>query len=230
MHKLSILLSLALAATPLYAGMASAGGEYVLRVEEKPPPDEIAAELREQIVPKAYQLSDADGLFFELWFVEELAVSKIGDTPKDTLKQGTEIALLGAAVVHAEDHNDFRDDPIDPGIYVLRMSLQPQDGNHMGTSPFDTFAILMPYDKDGELAEFADHEFMVELASEDTIAEHPPILALQPMPNADGEFPRLDENEEEAWHYLSLKFTAKSETGNAPLPVYLVFEGIGDIE
>ena len=94
----------------------------------------------------------------------------------------------------------------------------------------DFFAILIPYDKDDELKEYADHDFLVELASEDTVAEHPPILAMQPMDSADGEFPRLDENEEEEWHSLCLSFPAKAGETALTLPIKVVFEGIGDIE
>ena len=204
-------------------------GGFTLTIEEKAPPEVLEEELREQITPKAYQLSDGDGLFFEIWFVPEFAAKKIAATTKETMDEIEEISLLGAIVVHAEDHHDFRDDPIDPGTYVLRMSLQPQDGNHMGTSPFDTFALLMPHDKDFELKEFADHEFMVELASEDTIAEHPPILAMQPMASDEGEFPRLEYEEEDEWHSLCLKFPTKAGAESVTLPIHLVFEGIGDL-
>ncbi len=215
--------------SPSHASSAQDGFSFV--VEDKAPPEEITAEVREKIASKAYQLSDANGLFFEIWLVPELALSEIGATTKESMEKIEPISLLGAIVVHQEDHHGFRDDPIDKGTYVLRMSIQPEDGDHMGTSPYDFFAILLPYDIDDELKEFAeDHEFMVELASEGTVAEHPAILALQPMDSADGEFPRLDVNEEEEWHSLCLNFPAKAGDEALTLPIKLVFEGIGDIE
>ena len=190
---------------------SSAQGGFSFAIEEKAPPEEIAADVREKIASKAYQLSDANGLFFEIWLVPELALSEIGATTKESMEMIKPISLLGAIVVHQDDHHGFRNDPIDLGTYVLRMSIQPEDGDHVGTSPFDFFAILMPYDTDDELKEFPeDHEFMVELASEGTVAEHPAILALQPMDSADGEFPRLEVNEDEEWHSLCLNFPAKA--------------------
>ncbi len=230
MHGTLVARVVVLAAIVSISGASVAENNFALNVEDKDPPEAISADVREKIVPKVYQVSGADGLFFELWFVPELTVSAIADSTKETLDNVEEISLIGAMIVHQEDHHDFRDDPIDPGTYVLRMSLQPQDGNHMGTSPFDTFAILIPYDKDDELKEYADSEFMVELASEDTIAEHPPILALQPMDGVEGEFPRLHVNGEEEWHSFCMKFPAKAGDKSTVLPLFVVFEGIGDIE
>ena len=229
MHRTLFALAVTLVSIVPLCGAGVAESDFALNVEDKDPPEAISEELRAKIVPKAYQISDADGLFFEFWFVPELTVSAIADTTKKTLDNVEEISLIGAMIVYTEDHMDFRDDPIDPGTYVLRMALQPQNGDHMGTSPYDTFAILMPFDKDDELKEYADHEFMVELASEDTIAEHPPILALQPMDSVEGEFPRLQMNEEEEWHSFCMKFPAKAGDESTVLPLFIVFEGIGEL-
>ncbi len=230
MRRTLVMLCVCLAAALWLCGRSCAEDGFSLKVEEKPPPEVITADVREKIAPKAYQVSGAEGLFFEFWFVPELALGELGDSTKKMLDSVAEIALLGAIVVHQGEHRDFRDDPIDPGTYVLRMSLQPEDGDHLGTSPFDTFAILVPYDTDDELKEYADPEFMVELASENTVAEHPAIIALQPMDGAEGEFPRLHVNEEEGWHSFCMKFPVKAGADSAVLPVHVVFEGIGDIE
>lgn len=230
MRRTLIIVCVSLAAAPWCYGRSYADGDFALKVEDKPPPEVITADVREKIAPKAYQVSGADGLFFEFWFVPELTLSEIGESTKKTLDNVVEISLLGAMIVHQEDHHDFRDDPIDPGTYVLRMALQPQDGDHLGTSPFDTYAILVPYDTDDELKEYADHDFMVELASEDTVAEHPAILALQPMNSGEGEFPRLHADEEEEWYSFCMKFPAKAGADSTLLPILVVFDGIGDIE
>lgn len=230
MRKTLIILCLSLAAAPWLCGQSRADGDFALKVEEKPPPEVITADVREKIAPTSYQISGADGLFFEFWFVPELTLSKIGETTTKTLEKVVEISLLGAMIVHQEDHHDFRDDPIDLGTYVLRLALQPEDGDHLGTSPFDSFAILIPYDTDDELKEYADHDFMVELASEDTVAEHPAIIALQPMKSTEGEFPRLHADEKEGWYSFCMKFPAKAGADSTILPVRVVFEGIGDIE
>jgi hypothetical protein len=211
------------------AGFAYAENGISLKITDKAVPDDIEDEIKEAVAPKAYELSDGDGTFYEFWFVPALTASAFGDTAKDTLNNVEEISLLGVAVVSRDDHHDFRDDPVDPGTYIVRLALQPKDGNHMGTAPFDTFAILVPAETDSELKKFHDHEMMVELASENTVAEHPPILSLQPFDEAGGDVPRLEFDEEDEWRFLMMQFPVEAGGESRPLTVGLVIEGVGEL-
>jgi hypothetical protein len=211
------------------SGISAYANDFELKIEEKAPPEELSDVVKSDIEHKSYQLSDGDGLFFEIWLTKEIKVGEEKDTHKNTLDTVDSISLLGAMVVHREERYDFREDPIDPGLYVLRLSLQPQDGNHMGTAPFDTFAILIPHEMDKMVLEFMDHDEMVDIASEPTAAEHPPILSLQPMESAEGEFPSLAEHDEEEWFLLNLQLPGKVGDKEVKIPVHLIFEGIGDL-
>lgn len=221
--------ALILALCGLFAGLAAADGEYTLAVADKEPPAELAADVRDALVPKAYQISGADGAVYEFWFVPSLTAKTISDTPRETLMSVEGVALLGAATVTDAEPHDFRDDPIDPGLFVLRMAMQPKDGNHLGTAPFDTFAILIPNERDGQLKDMPDHETMVELAQEGTIAEHPPILSLQPFEKVEGEIPRLELNEEHEWEFLYLTFPIEAEGKKSEITVGLVVHGVGEL-
>jgi hypothetical protein len=203
---------------------------FTITISDKEPPAELDAATREKIAPKSYAISDADGLFYEFWLVPEVPIKALKSDNEEALEAIEEITLLGAMVVHQEERYDFRDDPIDPGTYVMRLALQPQDGNHMGTSPWDFFALLMPYEKDHELEKWRDHETMVELSLEDTASAHPPIFALQPMESADGEFPRMGYDEEDEWDYICLNLPVVTESGEkGSIQVRMVIEGIGDV-
>lgn len=211
------------------AGLASAAGEYTVAVSDKEPPAELTAEVREALAPKAYQVSGPDGAVYEFWFVPGLTSKANGPTAKDTLLGVEEISLFGAVTVTDAEPHDFRDDPIDPGLFVLRMALQPKDGNHLGTAPFDTFAIMIPNARDGQLKDMRDHDTMVELAQEGTIAEHPPILSLQPMEKIEGETPRIELNEEHEWEFLYLSFPIEAAGTKTELKVGLVVHGVGEL-
>lgn len=99
----------------------------------------------------------------------------------------------------------------------------------MGTSPFDTFALLVPEDRDEEAVESDDPEEMVDIASEHTAAEHPPILSLQPLENSEGDFPRLSHDEEEDWYFLTIELPATAEGKPTKMTLNLVFEGVGEL-
>ncbi len=212
-----------------FAGMASAEDGLKLAVADREPPAELSAEIRGQLAPKSYTVSGADGAVYEFWFVPGLKGKAIGATPKETLLGVEEISLFGAVVVSDTEPHDFRDDPLDKGLYVLRMALQPKDGNHMGTAPFDTFAILIPNAKDAQLKDGYNHDAMVELAQEGTVAEHPPVLSLQPFEKIDGEFPRIELDEEHEWEFLYLQFPLDAAGTKTELTLGLVVQGIGEL-
>ena len=63
-------------AAVLAHGTILADSTYTLTVEDKPVPDAIDAEIRDQIEPKSYTLSDSEGAFFEFWFAKTLDEAK----------------------------------------------------------------------------------------------------------------------------------------------------------
>lgn len=214
----------------VHTGPAFSEEDYTLEVLDKAPPEDLAEDIRKLIAPKAYRIANSEGPVFDFWLAAEIPVKALGDTVKKSLENIEQVTLLGVAVVHQEDHYDFKDDPIDPGLYAMRMALQPQDGDHMGTAPFDTFAILVPHDRDSQLFEDdpPDPEILAELSSKGTVGEHPNILSIQPLENADGEFPRLTEGGDD-WKFLCLQLPVKAGTETATLSVQVVYEGIGDL-
>lgn len=210
------------------AGPGAAMGEaFNLTVVEKAPPEEVATDLRALLAHKSYAISEDGGApFYEFWFVKEIEVRDQSPNSLNPLEVIHELTFMGVLVVHKE-RRDFRDDPVAPGTYTLRMGLQPQDGNHMGTAPYNTFLVLIPHAKDAEIATFRDHDHMIDTSSEGTAAKHPPILSLQPVAS-EGELPRLAEGGDD-WHFLVLKLNAKAGDKTAELPIQVVFEGMGEL-
>jgi hypothetical protein len=219
---------LALAVLAFAAGTARAD-DLTLSVADKEPPAELAADVRAQLAPKAYTVTTGDGVAFEFWLVPGIQSKSIGATAKETLLAAEPVSVLGAVIASDTEQHDFRDDPIDAGLYVMRLALQPKDGNHMGTAPFDTFAILLPNDRDAQLKGGKDHEAMVKLAQEGTIAKHPPILSLQPIEKAEGEFPRIETNTEHEWDFVYLKLPVEAAGAKGEIVLGLVVRGIGEL-
>ncbi len=136
---------------PLFLGMlltlllanASTAADLALKVADKEPPKELDASIRSRLQTKAVQLLDGEKPVYEFWFSAELPLqSKPASVGKalDSLKQAS---LLGAVAV-SRDRRDYRDDELHAGVYTMRFALQPQDGNHLGTSEFNYFAVLTP--------------------------------------------------------------------------------------
>jgi hypothetical protein len=75
--------------------------------------------------------------------------------------------------------SDFRKQEIPAGVYTLRMALQPQDGDHMGTAPFNEFLILSPASMDVK-PDTMEVRAMLKLSEGATGGTHPAVLLLFP--------------------------------------------------
>jgi hypothetical protein len=200
-----------------------------LSVAAADPPEEVAEPIRKVLNKEAVTLAIGESPFFQFWFREELPLAQPpagGTLALDTLREGT---VLGVLKVSAERY-DFRDEEIPMGVYVLRFGIQPEDGNHLGVAPTRTFALLIPAKDDMQLEPVA-HDELMEVAAVINAAGHPSNLNLQPVEQAEGEFPRLGEHNDGEHKVLLLQFPA--QVGTSPevtkLNVALVYEGTGQI-
>jgi hypothetical protein len=200
-----------------------------LTVAEAAPPDEVAEPIRAVLNNQAVSLADDQSTFFQFWFRKELPLAQApagGTLALDTLEEGT---VLGVLRVSAERY-DFRDEEIPAGIYVLRFGIQPEDGNHLGVAPTRTFALLIPA-KDDTRLDPVPHEELMKAAAVINAASHPSSLNLQPVEQADGAFPRLDERNDGQHKVLLLEFPARLNMSGegTKLKVALVYEGTGQL-
>ena len=109
-----------------------------LSVATAKPPEEVAEPIRASLDDKVLKLSSGGKPFFEFWFRKALPLSTQpadGMLAPETLTEG---AVLGVLRVD-ENRRDFRDEELPKGIYVIRLGLQPEDGNHQGSAPSRTF-------------------------------------------------------------------------------------------
>jgi hypothetical protein len=192
-------------------------------------PEEVAEPIRKVLNDQAVTLADGTSTFFQFWFRKELPLAQApvgGTLALDTLQEGT---VLGVLKVNSERH-DFRDEEIPTGIYILRFGIQPEDGNHLGVAPTRTFALLIPAMDDTQLDPVA-HEELMKAAAVINAVSHPSNLNLQPVEQADGEFPRLEERNDGQHKVLLLQFPARLSTSDdvTKLNVALVYEGIGQL-
>lgn len=196
-----------------------------LAVKSTPIPSEVAEPIRAALDEKAITLSTGDKPFFEFWFRKQLPLAKEaagGTLAIDTLAEGT---VLGVVRVN-EERRDFRDEELPPGIYVIRLGIQPEDGNHQGVAPTRTFALLIPAAKDIKLDPIP-HKDLMKAASVTNAIHHPTNLNLQSVEDTTGRFPRLEERNDGQHKVVLLQLPAKLGDSAATLTFALVYAGIG---
>src|SRR5690349_16580527 len=125
----SVALALLLLASPAFAQLAA-------KPLSSPPPDAIATPIRSLLAPGGVSAS-VGSTTLDFWWVSALA-TKSADW--SGLAEG---AIVGAVRVSAP-FKEIRGKTVNAGVYTLRYGLQPQNGDHLGVSPFREFLLLSP--------------------------------------------------------------------------------------
>ncbi len=194
-------------------------------------PKEIAEPIRAVLQKSVLRLTDKDGPILEFWFRQALPLSQAPVPGRfvfefETMPEG---ALIGVVRVHKE-RRDFRDEEIPAGVYTLRLGLQPEDGDHLGTSPTRYFAVLSPSKLDRKLKGISGHDHLVRISSKVNAAGHPSTLNLQPVRNKEGQFPRLAEHHQDhKLVYLQIPGSIEGQDKPVLLLFGIVYQGTGEI-
>lgn len=206
--------------------MPAMGQDLALTTEEKAAPAEVSEAIRGVLGKEAVILGKDSGPVWEFWFVNKVALPYAPDEGKSALEVLKKTALLGVVTVH-EEVRDFKDNIIEKGTYTLRYGQQPTDGNHLGTSTHNHFAVLIPVKYDTEVEAAWDHEAMADESLQSSVAEHPMNLNLQPV-KGDGDTPALGEGDDDS---KLVKVTLAGEADGAAVPIRIgvVYEGHGHI-
>jgi len=134
--------------------------------------------------------------------------------------------LLGAVNV-PKQRRDYRDDPLPSGVHTMRLALQPQDGNHMGTADFGWFAVLVPALLDQKPDAITDYKALVKASTKLTVTEHPVIVSLRPA-TEDGAEPKLfSPVAEHKSLRVSIPAKVSGKDEKASLVFEIVYEGKG---
>src|SRR3989475_11860580 len=222
MRKPSLLLGTLLMFLQVNAFTAA---DLAVKVADKEPPKELDTSIRAKLQTKAVQLLDGEKPVYEFWFSAEVPLqSQPASAGKamDALKQAT---LLRAVAV-SRDQRDYRDDELRAGVYTMRFALQPQDGNHLGTSEFNYFAVLTPAKIDNKLEGIFDYKALVKASSEETSTDHPVILSLRPASSDQGDLPQLNPPAPDH-KSVRVKVPAKAGDEKVSITFEVVYEGKG---
>ena len=172
---------LAVAALLLASLPAAADGKLTVKVADAEPPKELADAVRALLDGKAMTVSDDAGkVLCTVWAAKGLESKATADEARAGLKYThfEESTVLGA-VKFPEDWRDYRKQKIKAGVYTLRLGMQPEDGDHQGTAPFNEFALLCPAGLD-KTPDLLDAKATHELSAKAVGRKHPGMILLYP--------------------------------------------------
>jgi hypothetical protein len=164
------------------AGLADAQeGKFTLKEATAPPPAELKPAIREQLDSKVMQVFNPGGqLLCEIWFAKSVPAKATPEQVKNglTYRELRETAIIGA-IRFPMDVQDYRKQDVKSGVYTLRLAMQPQDGDHMGTAPHPEFCLLISAALD-EKPDLMEPKKLHDLSARTLEGSHPGILLLFP--------------------------------------------------
>lgn len=159
------------------AALSVALAPSVSPLSEKPPA-ELSAGVASQLAPAAKVV--AGDATLDIWLVQKLETSGDGAN-----WSGVESGTLVGAMRVTGAFKEIRGKAVKPGVYTLRYGQQPQNGDHLGISPFREFVLISPAAAD-TVPKVLGFDGVVALSKEVIGTAHPASLSLDPPDGAPG--------------------------------------------
>lgn len=215
---LCLSLAVALVSFPLW------GAEYKVEAVQAAAPEGVAEPIAKQLGKTAFRISDEDGPVCEVWLANPLKV--VGNfKPTNERVYPLEAGQVVGAISFPGRSRDFRDQRLGKGVYTLRYALQPQDGNHIGTSDTRDFLVMIKAADDEGAEKIDNPDKLIELAAAAANSTHPAMLALKRRTDKPEKFPALRHDEEHELWILQLAIDTKAGDKAGKLEVDLVVIG-----
>ena len=139
-------------------------------------PEGLAKPVAALIAPGGVRVVVAKGpVTLDFWWVAGLPLKEGSAVAWSDVEEGT---LVGAVNIPA-DYRDIRGRIIKAGLYTLRYGIQPQNGDHLGVSPFRDFLLVSPAAVDKDPAPHG-HDGTIELSKQAIGGSHPGVWSIDP--------------------------------------------------
>lgn len=202
---------------------ARAADYSVEPLAEPAPAGEIGAAVAEQLSPSGFAVKKGKRTLCEVWPVKTWAVAA-DFKPSNTVIYPLQMGELLGVVRYARKGGDFRGQEIPKGLYTLRYALQPQDGNHIGTSDTRDFVLVLPAADDASPAAM-DKDDLFKQSTKTAGGTHPAMLCLLSSDGEPAQAPEMEHDDfQELW---SVRFSNPTMAGEKPgrLTIQLVLVG-----
>lgn len=172
MKMLLVLLTLAL----VHPAAPSQSAALTASAQTAPVPDGLAKPVAAALAAGGVRVVVAKGpVTLDFWWVAGLPLKDGTTVAWSDVEEGT---LVGAVNISA-DYRDIRGRIIKAGLYTLRYGIQPQNGDHLGVSPFRDFLLVSPAAVDTDPAPHG-HDGTIELSKQAIGGSHPGVWSIDP--------------------------------------------------
>ncbi|MFN0053477.1 MAG: hypothetical protein ACKV0T_14940 [Planctomycetales bacterium] len=204
------------------------GADQKLEVLQQPPAG-LSAEVAAAISETGYRISDSGKVVCDVWFAKEAPLKpkfKSSLRIKYPFQAGQ---LIGAIrFPDGSKPNDFRGQELKPGLYTLRYGLQPDDGNHLGTSDIRDFLVGCSPKEDTNPKRIEDIKALFKLSGSAAGTTHPAIFLLFPPPEKPIDSAAIHHEAEKKLLILDSNIQGKDADKSVAIPLRIVLVGKSD--
>jgi len=160
-----------------FAPFTGLHGSLTATTRSAAPPSELAPAIASLLSNDAVAVTAAQpAATLEFWWVKALPMKAgTGAASWAEVEEGT---LVGVVKISA-DYRDIRAHVIRAGVYTLRYGIQPQNGDHLGVSPFREFLLLGPAPVDTDPAA-RGHDGTIDISKQSIGGSHPAVWSIDP--------------------------------------------------
>jgi len=197
----------------------------------KEAPAGLSTEVAAAISETGFRITGKDGVICDVWLAKEISQKpkfKSSLRIKYPFLPGTLIGVI--RYPDGSKPNDFRGQPLKPGTYTLRYGLQPDDGNHLGTTKpgVRDFLVGCPPDKDTSPKRIEDIKDVFTMSGPVAGGTHPAIFLLNPPP--DKAFDAVAVEHDDAEHQVIFQANANTKDGDKSVAIPLNLVVVGKTE
>jgi len=197
--------------------------DLMVKSETIAAPSELAEPVREALGKQTYTVVGKDGDRLTLWLRSNIPAKANAQQIKNglTYREIPEGTLIGAVKFPAT-FVDFRKQEIPAGVYTLRLAVQPETGDHMGTAPYADFVLLTQAEND-LTTEGVEPKALYKVSAKITGGDHPAVMVLFPS-KAKTAVPTLVKKADKV-SVLETMLALDAEGGKATLGFAITVEG-----
>jgi len=143
-----------------------------------PPPSEVSPSISAALQKDGTKITNNGAPYAEIWFRNDKpSGGKNASEEAVTLPTIPQGALI--AVIRFDGKgSDRRGQNLKPGVYTLRYSLMPVNGDHQGAAPQRDFLLLVPAADDKDLNAAPTFDQLVDMSKKASGTPHPAVMSL----------------------------------------------------
>jgi hypothetical protein len=141
------------------------------------PPSDVPAAIAAVLQKDGTKVTGSDGVVSEIWLVSTAPKGSPSGEQNVTLPQIPHGALMGI-IRFPSAGKDRRGQQINPGIYTLRYSMFPINGDHQGVAPQRDFFVLSNIASDTDPKATPNYNDLMAAGKKAAGTQHPAVLSI----------------------------------------------------